>query len=160
VKTPAAIVLIFLSALLINGAFDIAALIQTLTHSLDERSNCGKNNRGIAEYLPANEAEKRFGPLKPYLAGHERVGYICDLEKTKAGSKELLVDIDSMGRLILAQYVLVPIIVEHESDFNSKSKSDLVALDLRNSNPHKFLEECKLDLVKDFGNGVFLGKRR
>ncbi len=91
--------------------------------------------------------EQRFEDLKKELPAHGIVGYI-----TNKRCEEVLNNVDTASRYYLTQYSLSPIIIDNNPDH------DLVIGNFDNHHSNKILENR--ELVKDFGRGVLLLKRK
>ena len=91
--------------------------------------------------------EQRFEDLKKELPVHGIVGYI-----TNKRCKEVLHNVDTASYYYLTQYALSPIIIDNNPD------RDLVVGNFDNNHFYKMLKNR--ELVKDFGRGVLLLKRK
>ena len=91
--------------------------------------------------------EQRFEVLRKVLPTHGIVGYI-----TNKRCEEVLKNVDTASHYYLTQYALSPIIIDNNPDH------DLVIGNFDNHHSYKMLENR--ELIKDFGRGVLLLKRK
>jgi len=91
----------------------------------------------------AANTDRRFEALRRALSGRERVGYIADEPSFAEPAAE---------RYFLAQLALAPVVVENSTSL------DLVVGNFGTAPPWSILPE--LVLVRDFGDGVMLFRKR
>jgi len=89
--------------------------------------------------------KERYKLLKKSLPEHGRVGFITD---------DINRAYNSGADYFYAQYMLIPVLV-----LNS-SKPDIFVSRFYNPVKPEFLKEKKLEIVKDFGGGVMLLRKR
>ena len=85
----------------------------------------------------ARRSDQRFAALRPYLPQHGVVGYIGE-----PGAA-------AMGDYYLTQYALAPLVLDHSTNHR------FVVGNFPSSSPAA-RAPAKLQLVKDFGDGVLL----
>ncbi len=94
--------------------------------------------------------DKRFRAVRQFLPENGVVGYITDNDP-----QEVFSDSYAIQRFYLTRYALSPLVV-----VNSTDQKHVVG-DFHNSQPNiKDCESKGLSVVKDYGNGVILFKRR
>jgi hypothetical protein len=92
--------------------------------------------------------EKRLGALRRELPAHEVMGYISDEEGSMSAE-------DANERYALTQYVLSPAVIEYTTDHRY-----IVGNFSRSLVDDGLLKRYPLTIVKDFGDGVILLKKR
>jgi hypothetical protein len=145
---------IVLVTLLVNLPAIFIPLYQLCFTSSNEIAVYESHLNNARKYLPVVDAERRFAGVKSYLPANSTIGYIADGELTQQRGSQPVIDIDSLGRFILAQYCLAPVIVYHSVE------PDLVLANFSKVRHVSELSSSNLEIVHNFGDGVVLLKHQ
>jgi hypothetical protein len=155
--------LLFLFALLANAIFVLKSAVELSGLSKDEESNCKVGARGFNEFIPVRNSERRFTKLREWCKSQKQLGYATDDEKVLVVNHRTMIDMNSLKKMVLVQYALTPTIMMHDGDSTSAKSEpspEYILVDLYRTPASVFLEQRNLSMVKDFGDGVYICRRR
>ena len=126
--------------------FVFAAIIILSFHHNFKALHKGLQRYNRQELDPITKYEKRFSEIKAYLPNHAVVGYISDYDEKS----------DKYGQAYnMTQYVLAPVILVRGI------KRKFIIGNFQAAQPNiKAYARKDVALVRDFGNGAVLFKRR
>ena len=124
----------------------LAAIILLSFHHNFKALHKGIQRFNRQELDPITKYEKRFSDLKAYVPNHSVVGYISDYDEKS----------EKYGQAFnMTQYVLAPVILVRGI------KHKFIIGNFQGAQPNiKAYESQNIALVRDFGNGAVLFKRR
>ena len=161
-RGKANIALLFLFALLANAVFVLKSAIELPWLSRDEEANCKVTARGINEFIPVMSSERRFSKFKEWCQSQKQLGYATDDEKVLVVNHRSLVDMSSLKKMVLAQYALAPTVIMHDDSTSAKSEHapEYILVDLYKTPAATFFEQRNFSMIKDFGDGAYICRRR
>jgi hypothetical protein len=137
----------------INNLFSKIALILIISASMVLNIFLLSDELLHFKYNRKDSIDERFKELKIFLPSKGIVGYVSDIKETEENWQQK----SSLKPYYCTQYALSPLIVD-----NSPNHLYVVGNILTKDNQNSIIEKFKheLILIKDFGNGVVLFKRK